>query len=107
MAQVMAHMAHGMTARTQRLRAELAAQLVETGHAEDVWLALPGVVQTVARIGFEPRDLLAAVTIGALRVRWFGPRPIPRDPNPEMCGINAAELLGWLLEQDTPVGPLH
>lgn len=91
----------------KRLRAELAAQLVETGHPEEVWLAIPGVVQHIATLGLSPYDLLEAVAANRLGVRYFGPGPVPRDPSPALCGINAAELLGWLCEQDAPVETLH
>jgi hypothetical protein len=90
-----------------RLRAELAAQLVETGHASEVWLALPGVVLHLASLGIEPANILEAVATKRLPVRYFGPGPVPRQPNPALCGINAAELLGWLLEQDAPEETLH
>jgi hypothetical protein len=91
----------------RRLRAELAAQLVESGHPEDVWLGVPGVITHIASLGLSPTDLLEAVAAGQLRVRYFGPAPIPRDPNPTLCGINAAELLAWLYEQDATQETLH
>jgi hypothetical protein len=95
-----------MTAAS-RLRAELAAQLVESGHPEDVWLGVPGVISHIASLGLSPYDLLEAVAAGTLRVRYFGPAPIPRDPNPTLCGINAAELVAWLCEQDAAQETLH
>jgi len=96
-----------MSAVVTRLRAELAAQLVETGHASDVWLALPGVVLHLASLGIEPTDLLHAVATKRLAVRWFGPGDVPSQPNPALCGINAAQLIGWLCEQDAAEETLH
>jgi hypothetical protein len=91
----------------QRLRAELAAQLVETGRASEVWLALPSVVAHLASLGILPAELLAAVATKRLAVRWFGPGTLPRKPNPALCGINAMALVEWLCERECRAETLH
>lgn len=95
-----------MTTAT-RLRAELAAQLVETGHADQVWLALPSVVAHLASLGILPAELLAAVATKRLAVRYFGPGTVPPNPNPALCGINAMALVDWLCERECHTETLH